>query len=114
MYRLHINFLSNRQDASLSASANGLPTPLDSSISVLMKRTDGVVKLFGRLKRFVQINLTVCTTGVVGLFGRMDRVIRTYLNQTVGRAEDPATILEQSIIDMQEDLIVRFVVCESR
>ncbi len=41
----------------------------------------------------------------MGLFDRMWRVIRANLNSLVGAAEDPEKILEQSVMDMQEDLI---------
>lgn len=104
MYRLDINFLSNRQYASQCDSANGLSIPQNSSISVFMKCTDGEVKLIRQLKRFVQINLTRCTDGVIRLFGRINRVIRTYFNKTEGQTKAPETILEQSIIEMQEEL----------
>ena len=41
----------------------------------------------------------------MGLFDRMWRVIRANINSLVGAAEDPEKILEQSVMDMQEDLI---------
>ncbi|MGB7518677.1 MAG: PspA/IM30 family protein [Spirulinaceae cyanobacterium] len=41
----------------------------------------------------------------MGLFDRLSRVVRANLNDVVSKAEDPEKILEQSIIDMQEDLI---------
>lgn len=41
----------------------------------------------------------------MGLFDRVMRVIRANLNSLVGQAEDPEKILEQTVIDMQEDLI---------
>ncbi len=41
----------------------------------------------------------------MGLFDRLSRVVRSNLNDVVSKAEDPEKILEQSIIDMQEDLI---------
>lgn len=41
----------------------------------------------------------------MGLFDRISRVVRANLNDVVSKAEDPEKILEQSIIDMQEDLI---------
>ncbi len=41
----------------------------------------------------------------MGLFDRISRVIRSNLNDMVNKAEDPEKILEQSIIDMQEDLV---------
>ncbi|NJL01901.1 MAG: PspA/IM30 family protein [Spirulinaceae cyanobacterium RM2_2_10] len=41
----------------------------------------------------------------MGLFDRISRVVRANLNDMVSNAEDPEKILEQSIIDMQEDLV---------
>lgn len=41
----------------------------------------------------------------MGLFDRIGRVVRANLNDVVSKAEDPEKILEQSIIDMQEDLV---------
>lgn len=41
----------------------------------------------------------------MGLIDRILRVIRANLNALVGQAEDPEKILEQTVIDMQEDLI---------
>ncbi len=41
----------------------------------------------------------------MGLFDRVSRVIRSNLNAAVSSAEDPAKILDQAIIDMQEDLV---------
>jgi phage shock protein A len=41
----------------------------------------------------------------MGLFDRISRVVRSNLNDMVSKAEDPEKVLEQSIIDMQEDLI---------
>ena len=41
----------------------------------------------------------------MGLIDRILRVIRANLNQLVGQAEDPEKILEQTVMDMQEDLI---------
>jgi phage shock protein A len=41
----------------------------------------------------------------MGLFDRIGRVIKANLNDLVNKAEDPEKILEQSIIDMQEDLV---------
>ncbi len=41
----------------------------------------------------------------MGFFDRIWRVIRANLNHLVGQAEDPEKILEQTVIDMQEDLI---------
>ncbi len=41
----------------------------------------------------------------MGLFDRISRVIRANLNSLVGQAEDPEKILEQTVLDMQEDLI---------
>ncbi|MGC9505190.1 PspA/IM30 family protein [Baaleninema sp.] len=41
----------------------------------------------------------------MGLFDRISRVVRANLNDLVNKAEDPEKILEQSIIDMQEDLV---------
>ena len=41
----------------------------------------------------------------MGLFDRLGRVIRANLNDLVSKAEDPEKVLEQSIIEMQEDLV---------
>lgn len=41
----------------------------------------------------------------MGLFDRVSRVIRANLNSVVSSAEDPEKILEQTVIDMQEDLL---------
>lgn len=41
----------------------------------------------------------------MGLFDRILRVIRANLNSLVNQAEDPEKILEQTVLDMQEDLI---------
>lgn len=41
----------------------------------------------------------------MGLFDRVSRVFRANINDMVNKAEDPEKILEQSILDMQEDLV---------
>lgn len=41
----------------------------------------------------------------MGLFDRIGRVVKANINDLVNKAEDPEKILEQSIIDMQEDLV---------
>jgi phage shock protein A len=41
----------------------------------------------------------------MGLFDRVSRVVRANLNAAVSSAEDPEKILDQTIIDMQEDLV---------
>ena len=41
----------------------------------------------------------------MGLFDRIGRVVRANLNDMVSKAEDPEKILEQTVIDMQEDLV---------
>lgn len=41
----------------------------------------------------------------MGLIDRILRVIRANLNALIGQAEDPEKILEQTVTDMQEDLI---------
>ena len=41
----------------------------------------------------------------MGLIDRILRVIRANLNALVGQAEDPEKILEQTVLDMQEDLL---------
>jgi phage shock protein A len=41
----------------------------------------------------------------MGLFDRIGRVIRANINSLIGQAEDPEKILEQTVIDMQDDLI---------
>jgi phage shock protein A len=41
----------------------------------------------------------------MGLFDRISRVAKANLNDLVSKAEDPEKILEQSILEMQEDLV---------
>jgi phage shock protein A len=41
----------------------------------------------------------------MGFFDRLSRLLRANLNDLVGQAEDPAKILDQSVADMQADLI---------
>ncbi|HEY9845791.1 MAG TPA: PspA/IM30 family protein [Candidatus Caenarcaniphilales bacterium] len=41
----------------------------------------------------------------MGLFDRVSRVVRSNLNAAVSSAEDPEKILDQTVIDMQEDLV---------
>ncbi len=41
----------------------------------------------------------------MGLIDRILRVIRANLNSLIGQAEDPEKILEQTVMDMQEDLV---------
>jgi phage shock protein A len=41
----------------------------------------------------------------MGLFDRIWRVIRANLNDLIGKMEDPEKILEQTVLDMQNDLI---------
>jgi len=41
----------------------------------------------------------------MGLFDRVSRVVRANVNDLVSKAEDPEKILEQTVIDMQEDLV---------
>lgn len=41
----------------------------------------------------------------MGLFDRVSRLVRANVNDMVSKAEDPEKILEQSILDMQEDLV---------
>ncbi|MDG2991266.1 PspA/IM30 family protein [Candidatus Synechococcus calcipolaris G9] len=41
----------------------------------------------------------------MGLFDRISRVIRSYLNALVGSAEDPEKILDQTLIEMQDNLV---------
>lgn len=41
----------------------------------------------------------------MGLIDRILRVIRANLNQLINQAEDPEKILEQTVMDMQDDLI---------
>lgn len=41
----------------------------------------------------------------MGLLDRISRLLRANLNDLISKAEDPEKILEQTIIDMQEDLI---------
>lgn len=41
----------------------------------------------------------------MGLFDRVSRVVRANLNDLVSKAEDPEKILDQTIEDMQEDLV---------
>ena len=41
----------------------------------------------------------------MGFFDRLSRLLRANLNDLVGKAEDPSKILEQSVADMQADLV---------
>ncbi|MGB3492166.1 MAG: PspA/IM30 family protein [Elainellaceae cyanobacterium] len=41
----------------------------------------------------------------MGLFDRISRVIRATINDLVGRSEDPEKILNQTVTDMEDDLI---------
>lgn len=41
----------------------------------------------------------------MGLFDRISRVVKANLNDMVSNAEDPEKMLEQSILEMQEDLV---------
>ena len=41
----------------------------------------------------------------MGFFERLARLFRANLNDMVSRAEDPAKILDQSVLDMQSDLV---------
>uniref|UniRef100_B8HPD4 Phage shock protein A, PspA n=1 Tax=Cyanothece sp. (strain PCC 7425 / ATCC 29141) TaxID=395961 RepID=B8HPD4_CYAP4 len=41
----------------------------------------------------------------MGLFDRISQVVRSNLNAAISSAEDPEKILEQTVIDMQEDLV---------
>jgi phage shock protein A len=41
----------------------------------------------------------------MGLFDRVSRLVRANINDAVSKAEDPEKILDQTIIDMQEDLV---------
>ncbi|WP_460194847.1 PspA/IM30 family protein [Thermosynechococcus sp. FA-CM-4201] len=41
----------------------------------------------------------------MGLFDRVSRVVRSWLNALVGAAEDPEKILEQTMIEMQDNLV---------
>lgn len=41
----------------------------------------------------------------VGLFDRISRVMRSWVNAVVGAAEDPEKMLEQSMIEMQDNLV---------
>ena len=41
----------------------------------------------------------------MGFFDRLSRLLRANLNDLVSKAEDPAKILDQSLADMQSDLV---------
>jgi phage shock protein A len=41
----------------------------------------------------------------MGFFDRLSRLLRAILNDLVSKAEDPAKILDQSVADMQSDLV---------
>jgi phage shock protein A len=41
----------------------------------------------------------------MGLFDRIGRVLRSNVNAVVSASEDPEKILEQTVVDMQEDLV---------
>ena len=41
----------------------------------------------------------------MGFFDRLSRLLRANVNDLVSKAEDPVKILDQSVADMQEDLV---------
>ncbi len=41
----------------------------------------------------------------MGLFDRVSRLVRSNVNSAISAAEDPEKILEQTVLDMQEDLV---------
>ena len=41
----------------------------------------------------------------MGFFDRLSRLFRANLNDLVSKAEDPVKILDQSVADMQTDLV---------
>ena len=41
----------------------------------------------------------------MGIFERLSRIVRANLNHMISEAEDPEKVLEQSLIDMQNDLV---------
>jgi phage shock protein A len=41
----------------------------------------------------------------MGLFDRVSRLVRSNVNSAISNAEDPEKILDQTILDMQEDLV---------
>ena len=41
----------------------------------------------------------------MGFFDRLSRLLRANLNDMVSKAEDPGKILDQSVADMQSDLV---------
>ena len=41
----------------------------------------------------------------MGFFNRVSRLLRANVNDLVSKAEDPVKILDQSVADMQEDLV---------
>ena len=41
----------------------------------------------------------------MGFFARLSRLLRANLNDLVSKAEDPVKILDQSVADMQADLV---------
>ena len=41
----------------------------------------------------------------MGLFDRLNRVVRANVNDIISKAEDPEKVLEQTVIDMQQDLV---------
>jgi phage shock protein A len=46
-----------------------------------------------------------CRSSIMGLFDRIGRAVRANLNHLISQAEDPEKILEQTVQDMQHDLI---------
>jgi len=42
---------------------------------------------------------------IMGLFDRISRVIKANINDLVSKAEDPEKLLEQSLLEMQEDMV---------
>ena len=41
----------------------------------------------------------------MNIFGRVTRIVKSYTNSLLNSAEDPEKMLEQTVIEMQEDLV---------
>lgn len=93
MYRLELNFLSDRGDANQSDTANVSPTPRKHHVS-LKAGYSQVVQLAQRISRATRAKIN-------SLLSKLKAYKYKYQNRN-----NPEWILEQSIIGMQEDLIL--------
>lgn len=65
----------------------------------------GDVAILRQDKRACVSNSISSSVIEANLFSRMGRVIKSYANSLVSSAEDPEKLLDQTVIEMQEDLV---------